>query len=151
MNNNTFTAAAGAVDAVKATGTKKRKKKRDYGKQKMFAKTIGVEDNENYRRFKDKERLVFNISNSKYYVIRFVAKSLFNFKLSFKNHEISNASNWDYDPLNEKYEDWDIFWTDCGILPERIAKMKPYQRCNHFPGMFQLARKNSLARNLNKM
>jgi len=23
-------------------------------------------------------------------------------------------------------EDWDIFWTDAGVLPERIAKMKPY-------------------------
>lgn len=22
--------------------------------------------------------------------------------------------------------DWDIFWTDGGVLPERIAKMKPY-------------------------
>ena len=29
--------------------------------------------------------------------------------------------------------------------------MKPYQRTNHFPGMFQLSRKNHLARNLNKM
>lgn len=36
-------------------------------------------------------------------------------------------------------------------MPERIAKMKPYQKVNHFPGMFQLARKNHLARNLNKM
>lgn len=69
---------------VQKTETKKKKKKRDYGKQRMFAKTVGVEDNDRYRRFKDKERLLFNISNSKYYVIRFVAKSLFNFKLSFK-------------------------------------------------------------------
>ena len=23
-------------------------------------------------------------------------------------------------------EDWDIFWSDAGVLPERIAKMKPY-------------------------
>jgi hypothetical protein len=23
-------------------------------------------------------------------------------------------------------DDWDIFWTDSGVLPERIAKMKPY-------------------------
>lgn len=137
--------------AATTNTAKKKKKKRDYGKQKMFAKTIGVEDNDKYRRFKDKERLVFNISNSKYYVIRFVAKSLFNFKLSFKNREIQNANSWDYDPSNDKSEDWDIYWTDCGILPERIAKMKPYQRCNHFPGMFQLARKNSLARNLIKM
>lgn len=48
-------------------------------------------------------------------------------------------------------EDWDIFWTDGGVLPERIAKMKPYQKVNHFPGMFQLSRKNHLARNLVKM
>ena len=58
--------------------------------------------------------------------------------------------NWDYDP-NHNQDEWDIFWTDCGILPERISKMKPYQKCNHFPGMFQLARKNALARNLVKM
>ena len=25
-----------------------------------------------------------------------------------------------------KEDDWDIFWTDAGVLPERIAKMKPY-------------------------
>jgi tubulin polyglutamylase TTLL6/13 len=36
----------------------------------------------------------------------------------------------------DQNEDWDIFWTDGGVLPERIAKMKPYQKVNHFPGMF---------------
>jgi len=51
----------------------------------MFAETIGVEDNDNYKKFKKKERLIFNTSNSKYFVIRFTAKSLFNFKLSYKN------------------------------------------------------------------
>ncbi len=55
------------------------------------------------------------------------------------------------DSGQEKVEDWDIYWTDAGVLPERIAKMKPYQKVNHFPGMFQLARKNHLARNLIKM
>jgi tubulin polyglutamylase TTLL6/13 len=29
--------------------------------------------------------------------------------------------------------------------------MLPYQRINHFPGMFQLSRKNNLGRNLMKM
>jgi hypothetical protein len=43
-----------------------------------------VEDNDNYPKFKDKERLVINMSNTKYFVIGFVAKSLFNFKISYK-------------------------------------------------------------------
>ena len=43
-------------------------------KMRRFAETIGVEDNENYPKFKDKERLVVNMSNCKYFVIRFVAK-----------------------------------------------------------------------------
>ena len=29
--------------------------------------------------------------------------------------------------------------------------MKPYQKINHFPGMYALSRKNHLARNLNRM
>ena len=44
-----------------------------------------IEDNDNYKKFKKRERLIFNVSNSKYFVIRFVAKHLFNFKLSYKN------------------------------------------------------------------
>ena len=59
--------------------------------------------------------------------------------------------NCNYDINNQNNDDWDIFWTDAGVLPERIAKMKPYQKTNHFPGMFQLSRKNHLARNLIKM
>jgi len=35
--------------------------------------------------------------------------------------------NWDYGGAPHTVsEDWDIFWTDAGVLPERIAKMKPY-------------------------
>lgn len=52
---------------------------------RRFADSIGVEDNESYPKFKDKERLVVNLSNTKYFVIKFVLKSLFNFRLTFKN------------------------------------------------------------------
>jgi len=51
---------------------------------KRFAETIGVEDNNSYPKCKDKEKLIMNVSASKYFVVRFVAKHLFNYKLSFK-------------------------------------------------------------------
>ena len=69
---------------AEAQKKKKGKKKKNMEKMKRFAETIGVEENDNYPKFKDKERLVINMSNCKYFVIRFVAKKLFNFKLSFK-------------------------------------------------------------------
>lgn len=57
-------------------------------KMNSYAESIGVEDNAHYPKFKDKERLVFNVASSRYFVIRFVAKQLFNFRLSYK--EIDN-------------------------------------------------------------
>ena len=45
-------------------------------------------------------------------------------------------------------DNWDVFWTDGAVLPETFAKMKLYQKINHFPGMYALSRKNNLARNL---
>lgn len=126
---------AAASDAPK----KKKKKKRNDARNWRFAHSIGVEDNDSYPKFKDKERLLINMANCKYFVIRFVAKHLFNFKLTFKNQEVDQMDNNYYDEGHHKHskdDDWDIFWTDAGVLPERIAKMKPYQKVNHFPGMF---------------
>lgn len=48
-------------------------------------------------------------------------------------------------------ENWDLCWLDTGMTPERLLRMKPYQKINHFPGMYTLARKNTLAMNLNLM
>ena len=47
--------------------------------------------------------------------------------------------------------DWDIFWTDNAVQPEILFKMEPHQKINHFPGMFNLARKNLMGRYLMKM
>jgi len=33
---------------------------------------------------------------------------------------------YNYDNNQTAAQDWDIFWTDASVLPERIAKMKPY-------------------------
>ena len=53
---------------------KKIKKKLIDQKLKLFSETIGVEDNLNYPKFDENSKLVFNVSSSKYFVVRFVAK-----------------------------------------------------------------------------
>ena len=42
-------------------------------------------------------------------------------------------------------------WLDGVVSPQLLASMKPYQRVNHFPGMYGIARKSNLCMNLNKI
>jgi hypothetical protein len=35
----------------------------------------------------------------------------------------------------EDFSDWDLYWTDLSVCEARVAKMRPFQRINHFPGM----------------
>lgn len=85
---------------------------------------------------------MFNISQTKYHVVRYVARQLFKMRLSNSKHE--------GDPEEAK-DEWDIFWTDGMVQVEKLYRMKPYQRINHFPGMYALARKDHLARHLSRM
>lgn len=78
--------------------------------------------------------LILNVSDTKYAVIRYVGRKVFGWKLSHKDDM-----------------DWDVMWSDNAVEPDRLTRMKPYQKINHFPGMYALARKNQLARNLGKM
>lgn len=48
-------------------------------------------------------------------------------------------------------DDWDIWWIDGPILPALLLRMKPYQRTNHLPACYSIARKNLLAKNLSSM
>lgn len=79
-------------------------------------------------------KVVFNVSDTKYDVVKYVGKELFNWKLSY-----------------ESDGDWDVFWTDSAVVPETLARMDPYQKINHFPCMYSLARKNHLGRYLMRM
>ncbi|KAL4501611.1 hypothetical protein ABPG72_018662 [Tetrahymena utriculariae] len=81
------------------------------------------------------QTLVMNVADTQYPVVKFVGKKIFKWKLC-------------YDAENT---DCDITWTDNAVQPEQLGKMQPHQKINHFPGMFVLARKNHLARNLKKM
>lgn len=68
-------------------------------------------------------------------MVKEVFRKVFNWKLS----------------ANEESEDWDIMWCDGFVPPEKLSKMKQYQKINHFPGMYNIARKNLLCKNLNLM
>ena len=74
--------------------------------------------------------LLINAIYTQYEVLKDVADEM-NFVLSY-----------------EEDEDWDIYWIDGPIAPTFLLKMQSYQRTNHFPGMYSLARKNLLAKNL---
>ncbi|XP_071799892.1 tubulin polyglutamylase TTLL7-like [Asterias amurensis] len=44
-----------------------------------------------------------------------------------------------------------LYWSDTAPPSEKISELKSYQRVNHFPGMGEICRKDSLARNMSKM
>jgi tubulin polyglutamylase TTLL6/13 len=47
--------------------------------------------------------------------------------------------------------DWNVYWTDTSVAPERVMRMAPYQKINHFPGMSAICRKAALGRNVGRM
>lgn len=61
--------------------------------------------------------------NTTYEIIEEVAKNEFNWKLSRK------------DPWNTNIE-WDIGWMDVAPGLSYWKDMKPFQKINHFPGMY---------------
>lgn len=77
----------------------------------------GLKKKNKKRRIKYKaKRLVLNVKETKYHIVRYVGKTMLNMRLS-------NAKGPDYD---EKVADWDVFWCDDDLAVERLYKMKPY-------------------------
>ena len=52
---------------------------------------------------------------------------------------------------DDDYVDWNIYWTDTSVAPQRVMQLKKYQKINHFPGMLSIARKAQLAINLQRL
>jgi tubulin polyglutamylase TTLL7 len=50
-------------------------------------------------------------------------------------------------------EQWDVHlqWFDGGPPAEFFARLRPWQRINHFPNTYEITRKDNLARNLNRL
>ncbi|XP_067344925.1 tubulin polyglutamylase ttll6 isoform X2 [Channa argus] len=84
------------------------------------------------KRRKNKKRLEINLTNCKYDSVR---RAAYRYGL----REVMEG------------EDWTLFWTDFSVSLDRVKDMKLYQKINHFPGMSEICRKDSLARNMNRM
>ena len=53
---------------------------------------------------------------------------------------------------DEKYESkCNVYWVDIAAIHERIKVLQAWQVINHFPGMPNIARKNRMGQNLNRM
>ena len=83
---------------------------------------------------KPKKKIVFFIGLTKYPVVKYVGKKLLDYKLSENPDDL-----------------WDVMWTDSAVPPDQFDKLKLFQKVNHFPGMYSLARKNHLGRHLMRM
>lgn len=81
-----------------------------------------------------KARVICNVFDTEYEVVKQVTTEAFSWKL-----------------IETDEEEWDVTWTDNAVASEKLSRMKPYQRINHFPGMHGICKKNYLAWNLNKM
>ena len=53
---------------------------------------------------------------------------------------------------DEKYESKaNMYWIDVATIHDRFRTIQPWQTVNHFPGMPNIARKNRMGQNLNRM
>jgi tubulin polyglutamylase TTLL6/13 len=51
----------------------------------------------------------------------------------------------------DENEECNLLWNDSYVPFDTIAALNKYQKTNHFPGMSELAKKNLLAKNLNRI
>ena len=82
----------------------------------------------------EKQKIIINVSNTQYEIVKTVCNDL--------GYELSN---------NDQDMNWDVCWQDCALTSEKFSQMEIHQKVNHFPGMYTLSRKNTLAHNLNTM
>ena len=53
--------------------------------------------------------------------------------------------------IDSTKQDFDLWWSDLGIDGYFLSTLKPYQKVNHFPAMYHIARKSFLAKHLKRM
>ena len=84
--------------------------------KKEEAPAVKTQKTKKRRRFKAK-KLVLNVSQTKYNVVRYAARTVFKMRLSGAPYMP------DYSNPNDE---WDIFWTDGSVQVDKLYRMKPY-------------------------
>ena len=112
----------------------------DYGSDKgsddSYWFTSSDEDNENYETDPEDiawraQRMIMYAKHTHYDVVKEVAKYNFEYHLTKRDNS-----------------QWDIAWFDAPITLPFLQRLQPYQRTNHLPGIYNLAKKNMLGRHL---
>ena len=91
-----------------------------------------------------------NVYCTEYDVIRKVARKVLGYKLREYPEDHEGAIRRG-EHAQKLVKEWDVSWHDLSITPDFLAKLNPYQKVNHYPGMYAVTRKNHLARNLMRM
>ena len=58
---------------------------------------------------------------------------------------------WKANDQEKKERGCNLFWVDVATIQERFRVVQPWQMVNHVPGMTNIARKNRMGANLNRM
>ncbi|GFR48275.1 hypothetical protein Agub_g10141, partial [Astrephomene gubernaculifera] len=61
------------------------------------------------------------------------------------------AERLGYEVAEDESELWDLFWSDLSVSSDRVQRLLPFQRLNHFPGMLEICRKGALSRHMARM
>ena len=109
--------------------------------KKEFYNTKDNMKKDNSQEYIERSMIIANVLNTEYDVIKEVLENVMKYKLSYEPE----------DENDDTTKEWDLYWNDLIITPKLLAKMKPYQKVNHFPGMEALFLKNLLGKNLMKM
>jgi hypothetical protein len=65
--------------------------------------------------------------------------------------QVKSLPDWKLIDDEKKESRCNLFWIDVSTIHERFRSILPWQMINHFPGMPNIARKNRMGQNLNRM
>ena len=65
--------------------------------------------------------------------------------------DAAKENNWSIKDQEKDEAKSNLYWVDVATINERMRSIQPWQMINHFPGMPNIARKQRMGQNLNKM